>query len=110
MALGMYHVVKKRERDKKGRSCHGLLTKFDIAFSKLIECYESTILSWCCPLQSSKCDEEFVLGRENDQVAHLTAICPNFLGHVIRSIVNGHRIKGATVVIKQLLLPLNQVL
>ena len=98
------------EGERKGEKLDRILTKFDVTFCKLIQCKESSILSRCCPFQSCKRDEDFVFGRENDQVSHLTAVCTNLLGHVIRSIVNGHRIKGATVVIKQLLLPLNQVL
>merc|ERR1711860_209001 len=50
----------------------------------------------CCSLQSGECNEELVLGREDDKVAHLPTVCTNFLGHVVRTIVNGYCIKWTT--------------
>ena len=77
-----------------------LLTEFDEALGELEESKEPPVLRDGRPLQRGEGEEEGVLGRVDDEVAHLAAVRPDLGRHLVGAVVDGHVVERAAVKIK----------
>lgn len=69
--------------------------KLYIILTELINPEKSSIKNLGSPLERVKCDIELVVSGEDHQVPHLTTVGANFLGQIVRTIVDCEAVKRA---------------